>query len=52
MRTKQRQALVRALQKEESTTDRVMRQMFWLPRALSGGPLRASPARITTLKLR
>jgi hypothetical protein len=47
MRTKQRQALVRALQKEVSTTERVMRQQFWLPPA----PF-ASPARITPLKLR
>ena len=46
MRTKQRQALVRALQKEVSTTDRVMRQQFWVPDEV------VSAARITPLKLR
>lgn len=46
MRTKLRQALVRALQKEDSTTDRVMRQQFWVPEV-------ASPNHITPLlKLR
>jgi hypothetical protein len=42
-----RQALVRALQKEDSTPDRVMHQHFWLPPA----PL-AIATRIAPLKLR
>ncbi|MEO6418228.1 MAG: hypothetical protein ABIP39_02405 [Polyangiaceae bacterium] len=47
MRTKLRQALVRALQKEDgTTTDRVMRQQFWVPDDV------VSAARITPLKLR